>query len=88
MSFKKSDALRAIAAELPLDRILVETDAPFLAPEPMRGKTNEPALVVHTAASVARARGISAEQIAAATTANFFRLFKKVPRHLAPEAAA
>ena len=88
VSFKKSDALRAIAAELPLDRILVETDAPFLAPEPMRGKTNEPALVVHTAASVARARGISAEQLAAATTANFFRLFKKVPRHLAPEAAA
>ncbi len=88
VSFKKSDALRAIAAELPLDRILVETDAPFLAPEPMRGNTNEPALVVHTAASVARARGISAEQLAAATTANFFRLFSKVPRHLVPEAPA
>ena len=84
VSFKKSDALRAIAAEVPLDRLLVETDAPFLAPEPHRGRTNEPAFVVHTAAALAKARGLTPDEIAAATTANFFRLFQKVPRHLAP----
>ncbi len=78
VTFKKSDALRAIAAELPLDRLLVETDAPFLAPEPMRGKRNEPALVVHTAAAVAKARGMTPEALASATTDNFHRLFAKV----------
>ncbi len=88
ISFKKSDGLRAVAAEVPLDRLLVETDAPFLAPEPFRGKTNEPALIVHTARALADARGLSPDQIAAATTRNFFRLFTKVPRHLAPEAPA
>jgi TatD DNase family protein len=80
VTFKKSDALRAIAADVPLDRLLVETDAPFLAPEPFRGKRNEPALVVHTAAALARVKGISAEELATATTENFFRLFQKVPR--------
>ena len=80
VSFKKSDELRAIAAEVPLDRLLVETDAPFLAPEPHRGRTNEPALVVHTAAAVAKARDISPEALAAATTENFFRLFTKARR--------
>jgi TatD DNase family protein len=80
VSFKKSDALREIACDVPLDRLLVETDAPYLAPEPFRGKTNEPAYVVHTAAALAKARGVSAETIAAATTENFFRLFRKVPR--------
>ena len=62
---------------MPLDRLLVETDAPFLAPEPHRGRTNEPAYVVHTAAAVAKARGISPEALASATTENFFRLFAK-----------
>ena len=80
VTFKKSDALRDIANSVPLDRLLVETDAPFLAPEPYRGKTNEPAYVVHTAAALAKARGISADELAAATTENFFRLFGKVPR--------
>ncbi|MFV0295552.1 MAG: TatD family hydrolase [Hyphomicrobiaceae bacterium] len=80
VTFKKSDALRAIAAELPLDQILVETDSPFLAPEPRRGKRNEPALVVHTAAAVAKARGMTPEALATATTENFHRLFTKVPR--------
>ena len=80
LTFRKSDALRAIAAELPLDRLLVETDAPFLAPEPFRGKTNEPGHVVHTAAALARVKGITPQEIAAATTQNFFRLFKKVQR--------
>ena len=80
ITFKKSEALRAIAAEVPVDRLLVETDAPYLAPDPFRGKTNEPAYVVHTAETLATVKGISTEAMAAATTANFFRLFTKVPR--------
>ena len=79
VTFKKSDALRAIAAELPLDRLLVETDAPFLAPEPFRGKRNEPALVLHTATALAKVRGLEPDAFAAATTKNFHRLFAKVP---------
>jgi len=80
VTFRNSAALRAIAAELPLDRLLVETDAPFLAPVPHRGRRNEPAFVTETAKVVASTRGISFETLAAATTENFFRLFKKVPR--------
>jgi len=80
VTFRNSAALRAIAAELPLDRLLVETDAPFLAPVPHRGRRNEPAFVTETAKVVASTRGISFEMLAAATTENFFRLFKKVPR--------
>lgn len=88
ITFRKSDELRAIAAEIPLDRLLVETDAPFLAPEPFRGKTNEPAHVVHTAEALARVRGITRQEAATATTENFFRLFKKVSRaELAASAA-
>ena len=88
VSFKKSDGLRAIACEVPLDRLLVETDAPYLAPEPFRGKTNEPAFVVHTAAAIAKARGIPASELARATTENFFRLFTKVQRPAAKGTAA
>jgi len=77
LTFKNSDDLRAIAAELPEDRILVETDAPYLAPAPYRGKRNEPAYVAETAKALAAARGVSNEAIAAQTTANFFRLFRK-----------
>lgn len=80
LTFKKSDALRAIAAALPADRILVETDAPYLAPGKMRGKRNEPAYVVETARTLAETRGVSLEEIAEQTTENFFRLFSKVPR--------
>lgn len=80
VSFKKSDALRDIAKAVPLERILVETDAPYLAPEPYRGKTNEPAYVVHTAAAIATARGMQAAEFAEATTENFHRLFTRVPR--------
>jgi TatD DNase family protein len=80
VSFKKNDALRDIANSIPLDRVLVETDAPYLAPEPFRGKQNEPAYVVHTARALAAARGMTLEDFAAATTENFFRLYSKVPR--------
>jgi TatD DNase family protein len=80
LTFKKSDELRRIAAELPEDRILVETDAPFLAPEPWRGKRNEPAYVAATARVLAETRGVSPERIAEITSANFFRAFAKVPR--------
>ncbi len=85
LTFKNSQALRAIAAELPADRILVETDAPYLAPGKFRGKRNEPAFVVETAKVLAETRGVSFDEIAKQTTANFFRLFAKVPR---PAAAA
>jgi TatD DNase family protein len=80
VSFKKNDALRAIANEVPLDRVLVETDAPYLAPEPIRDKQNEPAYVVHTARALAEARGMTLDEFARATTDNFFRLYTKVPR--------
>jgi len=80
LTFKNSDALRAIAADLPVDRILVETDAPYLAPGKFRGKRNEPAYVVETAKVLAEARGVSLDAIAEQTTANFFRLFSKVPQ--------
>ena len=85
LTFKKSDDLRAIAAALPPDRILVETDAPYLAPGPYRGKRCEPAYVVETAKVLAETRGVSLDEIARQTTENFFRLFSKVPR---PAAAA
>lgn len=80
ITFKNSDRLRAIAAEVPMDRLLVETDAPYLAPEPMRGRKNEPAFVTHTAAKLAAIRGVSEEEIAARTTANFHRLFARIGR--------
>ena len=80
LTFKKSIELRAIAAELPADRVLVETDAPYLAPGPYRGKRCEPAYVVETAKVLAETRGVSAAEIAQQTTDNFHRLFGKVPR--------
>jgi TatD DNase family protein len=80
LTFKKSDYLRAIAKRLPADRILVETDAPYLAPGPYRGKRNEPAYVVETARVLAATRDVTPEEIARQTSDNFFRLFGKVPR--------
>jgi TatD DNase family protein len=80
LTFKNSTALREIAASLPADRILVETDAPYLAPGKFRGKRNEPAYVVETAKVLAETRGVPFDTIARQTTENFFRLFAKVPR--------
>lgn len=90
LTFKKADALRDIALAVPYDRVLVETDAPYLAPEPFRGRTNEPSFVVHTAARLAGLRGVSEGEMARITTDNFFQLFKKVPRAAAkvPSTAA
>jgi TatD DNase family protein len=86
LTFKRSDELRAIAASLPADRILVETDSPYLAPGKFRGKRNEPAHVVEVAKVLAETRGVSTEEIARQTTENFFRLFSKVPRSSAAAA--
>jgi TatD DNase family protein len=88
LTFKNSGALRAIAAELPADRILVETDAPYLAPNPFRGKRNEPSYVVETAKVLAETRGVSFAEIARQTSDNFFRLFNKVPRPTGVQASA
>ena len=82
LTFKKSNDLRAIAAELPAERILVETDAPYLAPQPWRGKRNEPAFVVETARVLAECRGVPPDAMAQQTTENFFKLFAKVPREI------
>lgn len=80
ITFKNSEALREIAREVPLDRVLVETDAPFLAPIPFRGKRNEPSFVAATAAALAGAKGAALSQIAEATTRNVLALFDKMPQ--------
>jgi TatD DNase family protein len=80
LTFKKSDQLRATVRELPLERLLLESDAPYLAPEPLRGRRNEPAYVAHVAATLAEVRGLALAEIEAATTDNFFRLFTKAQR--------
>lgn len=79
LTFKKSEELRAIARDVPKDRLLVETDAPYLAPEPYRGKRNEPANVVHTARRLGELFNMDEAEIAALTTANFHRLFDRAP---------
>ncbi len=78
LTFRRSEALREIAATIPQDRLLVETDAPYLAPEPFRGKRNEPAHVTHTAAVLARIRGVEPDAMAAITTANAERVFSRM----------
>lgn len=87
VTFKNAASVRATAQMVPLDRLLVETDAPYLAPVPHRGKRNEPAFVAHTAAVVAELRGMNAEDLANASTANFFRLFAKAQPPKNPPAA-
>jgi TatD DNase family protein len=86
LTYKRSDDLRAIAADLPADRIMVETDAPYLGPGKFRGKRNEPSYVVETAKVLAATRGVAFDEIARQTTENFFRLFAKVPRSTAAAA--
>jgi TatD DNase family protein len=76
-TFKTADSIRETLKNVPLDRLLVETDAPFLAPVPHRGKTNEPAFVAHTAAKLAEIKSIETDDLADATTENFFKLFSK-----------
>jgi TatD DNase family protein len=77
LTFKRSQALRDTVKALPVDRLLLETDAPYLAPEPFRGRPNEPAFVAHVAATLADVKGVDIAEIERATTANFFRLFAK-----------
>ena len=81
LTFKNSQEIRDIAKDMPADRVLVETDAPYLAPPPHRGKRNEPAYVINTAQVLADTRGVTLDAISETTTANFYRLFSKVPRH-------
>lgn len=80
LTYKSAENLRVVAAEVPMDRLLVETDAPYLAPVPHRGKSNEPAYVVKTLRQLAMVKGVEPETMAKATTDNFFRLFSKVPK--------
>ncbi len=80
VTFKAAEALRTVVRDIPLERLLVETDSPYLAPVPKRGKTNEPAFVAHTAAKLAELKGVSVAELEAATTDNFFRLFAKAER--------
>ena len=77
VTFKNATALKEVAQQVPLDRILVETDSPYLAPIPFRGKTNQPAYVKHVAEEVARLRNIPLEELTEASTRNFFTLFKR-----------
>jgi TatD DNase family protein len=77
LTFKNAAIIQQVANEAPADRILVETDAPYLAPVPHRGQSNEPGYVLHTAQKLAELRGVSLDEIAATTTANFYRLFSK-----------
>jgi len=76
VTFKNAVALKEVAMQIPLDRILVETDSPYLAPIPYRGKTNQPGYVKHVAEEIAKLRNISLEEVSSATTSNFFKLFK------------
>jgi TatD DNase family protein len=76
VTFKSAKELQAVALELPLERILIETDAPYLAPVPYRGKMNEPGFVAHVGEYIAKLKGVPVEQVAQQTTANFFQLFQ------------
>ena len=83
MTFKKAEELRQTLRRVPLERLLVETDAPYLAPVPQRGKQNEPAFVVHTAAALAELKAVETDELAAVTTENFYTLFSRAPRPIA-----
>jgi TatD DNase family protein len=77
LTFKRSDELRAIVRDMPLERLLLETDAPYLAPQPRRGKRNEPAFVAYVAATLAEVKGLPVAEVERVTTENFFRLFQR-----------
>jgi TatD DNase family protein len=81
VTFKNAAALKEVARQVPLERLLIETDSPFLAPVPYRGKTNEPGLVKYVAEEIARLKQASLDQVAAATTESFFHLFKHAYRN-------
>jgi TatD DNase family protein len=80
LTYKNAESLRDVAREVPMDRLLVETDSPYLAPVPFRGKSNEPAYVVKTLEQLATTKGVAIETMAQATNDNFFRLFSKIQR--------
>ncbi|HUH86746.1 MAG TPA: TatD family hydrolase [Pusillimonas sp.] len=80
VTFKSAADLQDVATRVPLDRLLIETDSPFLAPVPFRGKTNDPSLVVHVAEKIAELRGMPVAEVARVTTDNFFELFRKIQR--------
>jgi TatD DNase family protein len=80
VTFKNAQALREVAKAIPMASVLIETDSPYLAPVPYRGKMNEPSFVPHVAAELARVRGMSVEDVARATSDNFFRLFSDAAR--------
>ena len=82
VTFKASEELRDHVSRIPVEKLLVETDSPYLAPVPKRGKTNEPSFVAHTAAQVAKLKGLEPDQLATITTDNFFTLFNKIERKL------
>lgn len=88
VTFKNAGTLRAVVADMPVERLLVETDAPYLAPIPKRGKQNEPAFVVHTAQALADLLALTADELAEATSANFHRLFSRVPADLSTAVTA
>jgi len=76
VTFKNARQLKEVAQAVPLDRMLIETDSPYLAPVPFRGKTNEPGFVKHVAEEIARLKGVSVEEVGETTSRNFFQLFK------------
>jgi len=78
VTFKNARELQETATKVPLDRLLIETDSPYLAPVPHRGKRNDPSLVLHVAEKIAELRGISVDEVAQASTDNFYRLFNKI----------
>jgi TatD DNase family protein len=80
VTFKNAGVLHDVATRMPLDRLLIETDSPYLAPVPYRGKVNDPSKVIHVAEKIAELKGISAAEVARASTENFFKLFNKIDR--------
>jgi TatD DNase family protein len=80
VTFKNATQLHDVAQRVPLDRLLIETDSPFLAPVPFRGKQNDPSKVIHVAEKIAELRGVTVKEIADASTDNFYSLFNKIDR--------